>query len=154
MEVRRETAETFSERTVRRVFRGHGERGGEGEGEGEGGRPQRRAGSEQVTGSSAPSSAVPRHGRSRSARRPAFGFVSHATDFSMIFYAPLPSPPFLQPRCPFDTRSFSATSSFSSVDRRWNGYYIGDYINSLMHVGGQSTHGVLNDREREIFKRG
>ena len=32
----------------------------------EGGRPQRRAGSEQVTGSSAPSSAVPRHGRSRS----------------------------------------------------------------------------------------
>lgn len=32
-----------------------------------GGRPQRRAGSEQVTGSSAPSSAVPRHGHSRSA---------------------------------------------------------------------------------------
>lgn len=31
-----------------------------------GGRPQRRAGSEQVTGSSAPSSAVPRHGHSRS----------------------------------------------------------------------------------------
>jgi len=33
-----------------------------------GGRPQRRAGSEQVTGSSAPSSAVPRHSHSRSAR--------------------------------------------------------------------------------------
>lgn len=32
----------------------------------EGGQPQRRAGSEQVTGSSAPSSAVPRHGHSRS----------------------------------------------------------------------------------------
>lgn len=31
-----------------------------------GGRPQRRAGSEQVTGSSAPSNAVPRHGHSRS----------------------------------------------------------------------------------------
>lgn len=46
-----------------------------------GGRPQRRAGSEQVTGSSAPSSAVPRHDHSRSARWTPlaipFGFASY-----------------------------------------------------------------------------
>ncbi|KAK1137531.1 hypothetical protein K0M31_002036, partial [Melipona bicolor] len=40
----------------------------------EGGRPQQRAGSEQVTGSSAPSSAVPRHGHSRSSPR----FTEHS----------------------------------------------------------------------------
>jgi len=46
-----------------------------------GGRPQRRAGSEQVTGSSAPSSAVPRHDHSRSAQWTPlaipFGFASY-----------------------------------------------------------------------------
>ena len=106
-----------------------------------------------MTGSSAPSSAVPRHGHSRSARRPAFGFVSHATDFSTIFYPPLPPlPPVLQPRCPFDARSFSSTSSFSSFRP---GYCIGDWINSLIRTCvsnrrfGCFERSIEREREKE-----
>lgn len=151
---RRETAETFSGLSDECFA---GEASGEGRG---GGRPQRRAGSEQVTGSSAPSSAVPRHGHSRSARRrrrrpllPAFGFVSHATDFSTIFYA---SPLFFFfTTASLPLHSFSATSSFSSFGNDRIVIPIGHYIDVLLRAIV-----VFSTRERErgggerFFKEG